>query len=247
MNLKTDSSPKLPRRLHILHVANRTAARSVQVESKLCAAMAPMEYHRDPLWNLVYTVCGRLFSTPHVPKRDLPGKHIMITGDNSGVGFTLAQHLATMGATVHMACRNLDIGEVAARQHRDHITSGNQVKKVEPDVRIPQLDTSGFTSVRRFVDYIVFTSSGAQYIGAFDQDFALNAEPRTAEHGFHYPTTTPLARPSALYTNTKLMQVAFAKLLQQRFNARGSHMSAGAYSPGSSRTEIMSKIENPSV
>jgi dehydrogenase/reductase SDR family member 12 len=45
----------------------------------------------------------------------LEGKHAMVTGANSGVGFAAAAGLAKRGATVHMVCRSAERGE-AARQ-----------------------------------------------------------------------------------------------------------------------------------
>ena len=39
-------------------------------------------------------------------KTDLTGKHVLITGANSGIGLEAALKLAQMGANIHIACRN---------------------------------------------------------------------------------------------------------------------------------------------
>ena len=39
-------------------------------------------------------------------KTDLTGKHVLITGANSGIGLEAALKLAKMGANIHIACRS---------------------------------------------------------------------------------------------------------------------------------------------
>ncbi|MBR9998542.1 MAG: SDR family oxidoreductase [Cyclobacteriaceae bacterium] len=77
---------------------------------------------------------------------DLAGKIILITGANSGLGFESAKALAGKGATVIMACRNLEKGEKARQQIREEIR-GN-----DPDLR--KLDLADLSSVEDFVSGI---------------------------------------------------------------------------------------------
>jgi len=46
-------------------------------------------------------------------KSDLFGKHVLITGANSGIGLAAACQLAKMGANIHIACRNQERGNTA--------------------------------------------------------------------------------------------------------------------------------------
>lgn len=39
-------------------------------------------------------------------KQDLRGKHFVVTGSNTGIGYCNARELAKMGATVTMVCRS---------------------------------------------------------------------------------------------------------------------------------------------
>ncbi|KAI8833280.1 member 12 [Chytriomyces cf. hyalinus JEL632] len=49
---------------------------------------------------------------------DLTAKHVLITGANSGLGFSAAKAIATKGATVHLLCRNKERGETASNTLR---------------------------------------------------------------------------------------------------------------------------------
>ena len=77
---------------------------------------------------------------------DIRGRHFVVTGGNSGLGFENVRALATKGATVTLACRNLEKGKDA----RDAITK--EFGKVEIDVR--ELDLSSLTSIRDFAAHL---------------------------------------------------------------------------------------------
>ena len=49
---------------------------------------------------------------------DQSGKLVLVTGANSGLGYEVTRALARKGATVLMACRNLEKGEEAAAKVR---------------------------------------------------------------------------------------------------------------------------------
>ncbi|HEY3991017.1 MAG TPA: oxidoreductase [Acidobacteriaceae bacterium] len=66
----------------------------------------------------------------------------IVTGANSGIGFQTARYLSRAGATVILACRNREKGEVA----RAKIVSGQPSAKLE--IRV--LDLADLDSVRRF-------------------------------------------------------------------------------------------------
>jgi NAD(P)-dependent dehydrogenase (short-subunit alcohol dehydrogenase family) len=73
---------------------------------------------------------------------DQTGRIAIVTGANSGIGYETALALADHGATVIMACRNLDRGSEAADQIRQSRPAG--------DVVVKQLDLGDLDSVSDF-------------------------------------------------------------------------------------------------
>ena len=77
---------------------------------------------------------------------DLPsfaGLNVVVTGGNSGIGLHTAAELGRRGASVTLACRNLEAGEKAAADIR---ASG------APDARAARLDLASLASVEEFAD-----------------------------------------------------------------------------------------------
>ena len=54
--------------------------------------------------------------------KDLTGQTIVVTGANAGLGKDTAHALASRGATVVLACRNMQTGRQAAEEIRWEIT-----------------------------------------------------------------------------------------------------------------------------
>jgi NAD(P)-dependent dehydrogenase (short-subunit alcohol dehydrogenase family) len=75
---------------------------------------------------------------------DQSGRIAIVTGANSGIGFETARVLAGKGATVVMACRNLE----KANPKADEIRAAHPGANVE----VMELDLSDLDSVRRFGD-----------------------------------------------------------------------------------------------
>jgi len=75
---------------------------------------------------------------------DQTGRVAIVTGANSGIGFETARVLADKGATVVMACRNLD----KANPKADEIRSRHPSAHVE----VMQLDLADLESVEAFAD-----------------------------------------------------------------------------------------------
>ncbi|MGB5682623.1 MAG: SDR family NAD(P)-dependent oxidoreductase [Polyangiales bacterium] len=75
---------------------------------------------------------------------DQTGRVAIITGSNSGIGFETARVLAGEGATVIMACRNLDKAKPKAKE----------IRAARPgcDVEVMRLDLSNLDSVRQFAE-----------------------------------------------------------------------------------------------
>ena len=75
---------------------------------------------------------------------DQTGKVAIVTGGNSGIGFETARVLAEKGATVVMACRNLEKASPKAEEIRSTHPGAN--------VEVMQLDLSDLDSVRQFAE-----------------------------------------------------------------------------------------------
>lgn len=72
----------------------------------------------------------------------LDGKTVLITGANTGIGKETALELATRGARVIMACRNVEKGEEAAASIRAAFSKA--------DVEVRELDLADTCSIRAF-------------------------------------------------------------------------------------------------
>jgi NAD(P)-dependent dehydrogenase (short-subunit alcohol dehydrogenase family) len=96
------------------------------------------------LWTLVF---ARLYTPQATSKRDLSGQTAIVTGANSGIGLSIATQLARQGATVYLACRNLERGTKAI----DEIL-GKTGGKCEGKVHCWELDTSDLNNVRTFCE-----------------------------------------------------------------------------------------------
>jgi NAD(P)-dependent dehydrogenase (short-subunit alcohol dehydrogenase family) len=75
---------------------------------------------------------------------DQGGRTAIVTGANSGLGLVTARELARAGASVVMACRNLEKGHAAV----------DEVRAALPDaqVQLDELDLASLASVRAFAD-----------------------------------------------------------------------------------------------
>jgi NAD(P)-dependent dehydrogenase (short-subunit alcohol dehydrogenase family) len=80
------------------------------------------------------------WSSADIPNQQ--GRVCIVTGANTGLGLSNARMLAEKGATVIMACRNLDKANVAAKGIRNAVPGA--------DVAVSTLDLSSLASVREF-------------------------------------------------------------------------------------------------
>lgn len=58
--------------------------------------------------------------------KDLNGKHFLVTGANSGIGYSSSLYFATKGGTVHMVCRNKEKG-LEAQEKIKEISANEKV------------------------------------------------------------------------------------------------------------------------
>jgi NAD(P)-dependent dehydrogenase (short-subunit alcohol dehydrogenase family) len=73
---------------------------------------------------------------------DQTGRTAVVTGANSGLGYSTSRELARAGATVVMACRTVQKGEAAASEIRAAVPGAQ--------VTVAELDLGSLESVRRF-------------------------------------------------------------------------------------------------
>lgn len=76
---------------------------------------------------------------------DLAGKHAIVTGANTGIGFETARALARCGCRVTLACRNLQKAADAKQE----------IERALPDIaddalQVVELDLASFDSIRKF-------------------------------------------------------------------------------------------------
>src|ERR671910_2731300 len=83
---------------------------------------------------------------------DQTGRIAIVTGANSGLGLVTARELARAGASVVMACRNLDKGHAAV--------DGVRAAVPEAQVQLEELDLASLASVRDFAERFRATHDG---------------------------------------------------------------------------------------
>jgi protochlorophyllide reductase len=112
------------------------------------------------------------WTTTDIP--DLAGKVAIVTGANAGLGLEITKGLAGAGASVVMACRNLDKATAAA----------DRVRSVVPDasLEVRRLDLASLESVRVFAEEF---AAGATRLDILGNNAGLMALDRsTTEDGF---------------------------------------------------------------
>ncbi|XP_076030792.1 retinol dehydrogenase 11-like [Oratosquilla oratoria] len=91
----------------------------------------------------IFSLFVRLYARRCKSRRRLDGAVVIVTGANSGIGKETTRDLAGRGATVIMACRNI---EKAVLAKADLVQAGVQGDHLE----VLRLDTSSMASVRKF-------------------------------------------------------------------------------------------------
>lgn len=98
------------------------------------------------------------WSAEQIP--DQSGRTAVITGANSGIGLVTARELARHGATVVVACRDIDKGDAAVEQMRQELGEAGP----EAAFHVRRLDLADLDSVRSFA---------AETIAAFPEGIDL--------------------------------------------------------------------------
>jgi NAD(P)-dependent dehydrogenase (short-subunit alcohol dehydrogenase family) len=203
---------------------------------------------------------------------DLTGRTAIVTGANSGIGLQTTKQLAAHGASVVMACRNVDGGRAAAAALR---TDG--------DVTVAPLDLASAASVRDFAEAwdgpldLLINNAGvmappkfAKTADGFERQFGTNhlghfvltglllrslirAEGRVvtvASIAHHGGTDAVLDgnlgdgyNSQKTYSNSKLANLLFALELHRELNAHQVPVTSTAAHPGVSATGLVGDRE----
>ena len=209
------------------------------------------------------------FSTADVP--DMTGRSVIVTGANSGIGAAAARALASAGARVVLAVRNLDKGRTA-------------VAAMAGETEVRELDLASLASVREFaaawdgeIDLLI-NNAGVmappltRTADGFELQFGTN-------HLGHFALTNLLLehltgrvvtvssgayrigridfedlnwerRPYnawRAYGQSKLANLLFTAELQRRLTAAGSDVLATAAHPGYAATNLQSHSQRRSL
>ena len=209
------------------------------------------------------------FSTADVP--DMTGRSVIVTGANSGIGAAAARALASAGARVVLAVRNLDKGRTA-------------VAAMPGETEVRELDLASLASVREFaaawdgeIDLLI-NNAGVmappltRTADGFELQFGTN-------HLGHFALTNLLLehvtgrvvtlssgayrigridfedlnwerRPYnawRAYGQSKLANLLFTAELQRRLTAAGSAVLATAAHPGYAATNLQSHSQRRSL
>jgi NAD(P)-dependent dehydrogenase (short-subunit alcohol dehydrogenase family) len=205
------------------------------------------------------------WTTADVP--DQTGRTIVVTGANGGLGEATARALAARGASVVLACRNLDKAEAAAA-------------RMTGDVTIRKLDLADLSSVRAFagqsgsVDVLV-NNAGVMAIpltrtaDGFEMQMGTNFLGHFALTGLLLPKITDRVvtvssgahrvgrldlddlnwerrryRRWAAYAQSKVADLMFAYELHRRLSRIGSAVRSVAAHPGYAATDLQSHTES---
>ena len=202
------------------------------------------------------------FTTADVP--DITGKHVIVTGANSGIGAAAATVLAAAGARVTLAVRNVEKGRAAAA-------------KMPGATEVRELDLADLDSIRAFAAgwgeelELLINNAGvmAPPLGRTKDGFELQFG---TNHLGHFALTNLLLpqvrgrvvtvasgahrlgridfddlnwerrryRRWAAYGQSKLANLLFTSELQRRLSAVGSPLLAVAAHPGYAATNLQS-------
>jgi NAD(P)-dependent dehydrogenase (short-subunit alcohol dehydrogenase family) len=115
-----------------------------------------------------------LLCPPELLTQNLQGKTYLVTGGSAGIGLATVRQLASQGATVVIACRNLSQGEAAKAELLAQGLRGT--------IDVLELDLAELASVRRFA--AKFEPKYARLDGLVNNAGVMNTPQQKTKDGF---------------------------------------------------------------
>lgn len=172
------------------------------------------------------------WTTEAIP--DLHGYTVLVTGANSGLGLETTRALATKGAHVVMACRNMEKGRAAQASLEESIPGAS--------LSLMQLDLASLAGVRDFAErlqahhsqlHLLFNNAGVMAIpyrrtkDGFEWQFGTNHLGHFALTGLVLPTL--LATPKSRVITTSSLAQVMGKIEFDNLNSERSYSRWSAY------------------
>lgn len=155
---------------------------------------------------------------------DLAGKHALVTGANTGLGKETARVLALRGATVTMACRDLEKAEAA----KSDIVAGSHGSISDEQLDILKLDMNSLATVRESAENFV-GQNRPLHILVNNAGIMIPMERRT-EDGFeahfginhlaHFLFTNLLLEPLRAADGARIVMVSSAAMMAASLTAQ---------------------------
>lgn len=172
------------------------------------------------------------WTTEDIP--DVHGYTVLVTGANSGLGLETTRALATKGAHVVMACRNLEKGRAAQASLEQSIPGAS--------LSLMHLDLASLASVRTFAErlqaqqsqlHLLFNNAGVMALpyrkttDGFEWQFGTNYLGHFALTGLVLPTL--LATPKSRVISTSSLAQMMGKISFDNLNGERSYSRWSAY------------------
>ncbi|XP_027424856.1 retinol dehydrogenase 11 isoform X3 [Zalophus californianus] len=167
----------------------------------------------------------------------LPGKVAVVTGANTGIGKETAKELAQRGARVYLACRDVQKGELVAREIQ--IVTGNQ------QVLVRKLDLADTKSIRAFAKdflagHFLLTHLLLEKLKESAPSRVVNVSSLAHHLGrihFHNLQGEKFYSAGLAYCHSKLANILFTQELARRL--KGSGVTTYSVHPGTVNSELV--------